>query len=42
MRVVGSDDDLRKKLADDIVAFLSTLEGVKDVDRDDKAGKDEP
>ena len=41
MRVIGSDDALRTTLADDIVAFLNTLEGVKDVDRDDKPGKDE-
>jgi len=41
MRVIGSDDDLRKQLADDIVAFLNTLDGVKDVDHDDKPGKDE-
>ncbi len=41
MRVIGSDDTLRTKLAGDLVAFLNTLDGVKDVDRDDKTGKDE-
>ena len=39
MRVVGVDDDMRKKLADEIVAYLETIEGAKDIDRDDKAGK---
>jgi multidrug efflux pump subunit AcrB len=41
MRVIGSNDTLRKQLADDIVAFLYTLEGVKDVTHDAKPGKDE-
>jgi multidrug efflux pump subunit AcrB len=39
LRVVGSDDYLRTQLADSVVAFLSTIEGVKDVERDDKLGK---
>ena len=39
LRVVGSDDQLRKTLADDIYAYLQTLEGAKDLDRDDKEGK---
>ncbi|GAK58265.1 acriflavin resistance protein [Candidatus Vecturithrix granuli] len=41
IRVVGSDDYLRTQLANDVVAYLKTIEGAKDLDRDDKAGKDE-
>jgi len=39
LRVVSSDDINRVRLADDIVAYLKTIEGVKDIDRDDKTGK---
>ncbi|UCB52541.1 MAG: efflux RND transporter permease subunit, partial [Candidatus Zixiibacteriota bacterium] len=41
LRVAGSNDELRAKLADSLVAYLSSIEGVKDIDRDDKAGKDQ-
>ena len=41
LRVVGSDDKLRKALADSVVAFLTTMEGVTDISRDDKLGKDQ-
>ena len=41
IRIVGSDDVVRKRLARDIVAFLNTIGGVKDVDRNDKPGKEE-
>ncbi|UCF78360.1 MAG: efflux RND transporter permease subunit [Candidatus Eiseniibacteriota bacterium] len=41
IRVVGSNDMLRAQLADSVEAFLGTLEGVKDIDRDDKLGKDQ-
>ncbi len=40
-RVVGSDDDRRTQLADSVVAYMATLTGVKDIDRNDKAGKDQ-
>lgn len=39
LRVVGSDDQLREALADDVYAYLQTLEGTKDLDRDDNVGK---
>jgi multidrug efflux pump subunit AcrB len=39
LRVVGSDDVLRKQLAEHIVDKLNAIEGVKDIDRDDKQGK---
>jgi multidrug efflux pump subunit AcrB len=42
IRIIGSDDTLRTQLADDIVAFLKNeVEGTKDIDRDDKPGKEE-
>ncbi len=39
LRVVGGSDATRKVLADDIYTFLETIEGTKDIDRDDKEGK---
>lgn len=39
LRLVGSDDAMRTRLADEIEEFLNTIEGVKDIDRDDKSGK---
>jgi multidrug efflux pump subunit AcrB len=41
IRVVGGDDDRRKALADSVVAFLAATPGVKDIDRNDKPGKDQ-
>lgn len=39
LRVVGSNDQMRQRLTDDIFAYLHALEGTKDLDRDDKEGK---
>ncbi len=39
IRVVGVDDELRTQLADEITSFVKTLEGTKDINRDDKQGK---
>jgi len=41
LRVVGSDDVLRTRLADSVETFLGTVNGVKDITRDDKGGKDQ-
>ena len=41
IRIVGSDDVLRAKLADSVEAFLADIKGVKDISRDDKRGKDQ-
>lgn len=41
IRVIGANDTVRTQLVDDIVAFLNTIDGVKDVDRTDKGGKEE-
>ena len=39
LNIVGSDDILRTSLADSVVAFLNTIDGVKDITRDDVSGK---
>jgi multidrug efflux pump subunit AcrB len=41
IRVVGSDDEQRDLLAREIVDRLADIDGVKDLDRDDKAGKEQ-
>ncbi len=41
VRVVGSDDPMRKALADSVVTFITTVEGTSDITRDDKLGKDQ-
>jgi len=39
LRIISSDDATRLRLANDLVTYLNTIKGVKDVDRDDKSGK---
>lgn len=41
IQIVGAYDELRKEAADSLVAFLQSIEGVKDVQRDDRLGKDQ-
>ncbi len=41
IRIIGSDDKLRTGLADSVEAFLGKIEGVKDITRDDKGGKEQ-
>jgi len=41
LRVTGSDDELRTALTDSVEAFLSTIDGTKDISRDDISGKDQ-
>ena len=41
IRVLSNNDDIRAKLATDIYAFLETLDGVKDIDRNDRKGKEQ-
>lgn len=41
IRVVGADDEIRKNLTSDLLNYLGTLKGVKDIDRDDKPGRKE-
>ncbi|MBN2225918.1 MAG: efflux RND transporter permease subunit [candidate division Zixibacteria bacterium] len=39
IRVVGSDDRMRRTLTDSLVTFLESIDGVTDIDRNDKLGK---
>jgi len=41
LRVIGVDDDMRKKLSNEIEKYLSSVNGVKDIDKDDKLGKEQ-
>ena len=41
LRVIGSDDEQRKALADLVVNNLKEIDGVQDVERDDKTGKEQ-
>jgi len=41
IRIIGSDDELRTRLADSVELFLGTIQGVKDIVRDDKGGKEQ-
>lgn len=41
IRIVGSDDAMRDRLTDSLQTFLASMPGVKDISRDDKAGKDQ-
>ena len=39
VRVIGTDDDMRRRLAGDIEAFLNDVPGARDIDRSDPEGK---
>jgi multidrug efflux pump subunit AcrB len=41
LRITGSNDEMRTRLTDEVEALLGSLEGVKDISRDDKLGKDQ-
>ncbi|UCF95819.1 MAG: efflux RND transporter permease subunit [Spirochaetaceae bacterium] len=41
LRIVGPDDEMRTKLADQVMDFLEGIDGIKDLDRDDKLGKEQ-
>ena len=41
LRVVGGADDDRAALADEVVRRLGQIDGVKDIDRNDKRGKEQ-
>jgi multidrug efflux pump subunit AcrB len=41
LRITGVDDERRAALAAEIVAYLEKVDGVKDIDRDDKVGKEQ-
>ncbi|MDJ0699932.1 MAG: efflux RND transporter permease subunit [Woeseiaceae bacterium] len=41
LRIIGSDDQQRRSLADTVVAELERVDGVSDIERDDKSGKEQ-
>jgi Cu/Ag efflux pump CusA len=41
LRVVGADDEKRKEISNQTEGFLKKTPGVKDIDRDDKPGKEQ-
>jgi len=41
LRIVGSDDAMRRELADSIETIMSSIDGIKDIERDDKYGKEQ-
>jgi multidrug efflux pump subunit AcrB len=41
IRVVGSDDALRQALTDSVVSYMGAIDGVRDIDRNDKPGKEQ-
>ncbi|MEE9464178.1 MAG: efflux RND transporter permease subunit, partial [Candidatus Neomarinimicrobiota bacterium] len=41
LQIIGSDNTLRTSLTDSVVAFLGSIEGVKDINRNDQGGKDQ-
>jgi multidrug efflux pump subunit AcrB len=41
LRIIGHDDAMRRALTDEVEIFLSGIEGVKDIDRNDKLGKEQ-
>ena len=41
VRIIGNYDDQRAQLGSEVVKYLSEIEGVTDIDRDDKNGKEQ-
>ena len=41
LRIIGSDDQQRRSLADWVIAELGKIDGVSDIERDDKPGKEQ-
>jgi multidrug efflux pump subunit AcrB len=41
IRVAGNDNEARRRLSAEIKEFLGTIEGVKDIDSNDKLGKEQ-
>jgi multidrug efflux pump subunit AcrB len=41
IQVIGSDDQMRKKLAESVEEYLRGVNGVKDIERDDAPGKEQ-
>lgn len=41
LKVISTDDSTRNKLTDQVITLLGSIEGVKDINRDDIRGKDQ-
>jgi Cu/Ag efflux pump CusA len=41
LKILSPDDEARRALTEEVEAYLSGIEGVVDIDRDDKFGKDQ-
>ena len=41
LRIIGSDDMMRKELTDSIEVIMTNTKGIKDIERDDKSGKEQ-
>jgi multidrug efflux pump subunit AcrB len=41
LKVISTDDTTRNRLTDEVITLLGSIEGVKDVNRDDIRGKDQ-
>lgn len=41
IRIVGSNDKIREQLTGDVVTYLESVDGVKDIERNDRTGKDQ-
>ncbi len=41
LRIIGNDDEMRRKLSNRVEEFLTNTPGVKDIDRNDKEGKEQ-
>jgi len=41
LRVIGADDEQRNALAETVISLLEGIDGVKDIERDDKLGKEQ-
>lgn len=41
LRIIGNDEEMRRRLTNEIKEYLATIEGVKDIDSNDDLGKDQ-
>ena len=41
IRIIGAEDSLRRSLTDSVVAYIGSIEGVKNIDRNDDLGREQ-
>lgn len=41
LRIIGNDNEVRRKLSNEIKEYLATIDGVKDIDSNDDLGKEQ-